>query len=59
MGNRGEVMSDQARFNVFCCSICTQPVVLESRTTKADEAGKIVHESCYVEKLTSDEVEDS
>lgn len=52
-------MSDQARYRVLFCSICALPVVFDSQTIKTDEAGLVVHESCYMEKLTSDEVEDS
>jgi hypothetical protein len=52
-------MSDQAHYSVFFCNICALPVVTDSRTIKTDEAGKVVHESCYVEKITRDEVEDS
>jgi hypothetical protein len=39
-------MSDQAHYSVFFCDICALPVVIDSRTTKTNEAGKVVHESC-------------
>jgi hypothetical protein len=42
-------MSDQAQFSVPC-SICNQPVPVASRL-KADEAGKPVHEECYLAKI--------
>jgi len=54
-------MSDQAHFSVPC-AICNQPVVFDSRSSKANEAGKAVHEDCYVIQITGDElkqVEDS
>ena len=47
-------MSDQAHFNVPC-AICNQPVVIDSKSSKANEFGKAVHEDCYVIQLTSEE----
>jgi hypothetical protein len=38
-------MNDQTHYSVFFCSICTLPVVIESRTMKID-AGTVAHESC-------------
>jgi hypothetical protein len=36
----------------FTCPICDKPVDLE-RDRYADEDGKIMHESCYVQRLMS------
>jgi hypothetical protein len=37
---------------MYICPICNKPVDLE-RDRYANEDGKAVHESCYVERLTS------
>jgi hypothetical protein len=34
------------------CAICNEPVALE-RDLYADEDGQIVHESCYIARLTA------
>jgi hypothetical protein len=39
-------MKDQTHYSVFFCSVCTLPVVMNSRTAKLNEAGAIVPESC-------------
>ena len=39
------------------CSICNEPVALE--TTKTDEAGKAVHEECYVLRLSKQATQDA
>jgi hypothetical protein len=39
------------------CSICNEPVTLE--TTKTDEAGKAVHEECYVLRLSKQAAQDA
>lgn len=48
-------MNDQAYFSVPC-AICNQPVVLDSKSSKANEFGKTVHEDCYVTQVTSSEL---
>jgi hypothetical protein len=47
-------MSDQAQFCIPC-AICKQPVVIDSKSSKANEFGKTVHEDCYVTEVTSGE----
>jgi hypothetical protein len=37
------------------CSICNQPVSLEA-DKDTDDYGKPVHESCYANKLTQDDI---
>lgn len=41
---------DAPRQSIVCC-VCTRPISLE--TSKTDEQGKAVHESCYVRKTIS------
>ncbi len=35
----------------FMCSLCTEPVALESAST--DENGQPVHEDCYIRSLVT------
>jgi len=39
----------QALRNVLICSVCQQPVALES--SKTDENGRATHEDCYIQHL--------
>jgi predicted nucleic acid-binding Zn ribbon protein len=36
----------------FTCPMCGQPIDLD-RDYAADESGKIMHESCYVQRLSA------
>jgi hypothetical protein len=38
---------------MFVCPICNKPIDL-NRDRVTDENGKVMHETCYVQKLMSD-----
>jgi hypothetical protein len=47
-------MSEEKQFTVPC-AICNKPVVIGSKSAKANEVGKAVHEDCYLAEITGDE----
>ena len=39
--------------DALTCSLCLMPLTLETNGICADENGKVVHETCYVQRLLS------
>jgi len=52
-GNQADVnYNPRPEKDTFSCPICKKPINLD-RDRYADENGKVIHESCYLQRLMS------